>query len=155
MPSPTAADIFATYPHFLEADPDDVTLYLTLAEANQADLWGDARYQQAIALNAACSMWQAGLGTGAASSSSAGQVTSKHIGSLSVSYAGPSSGASSGGGGTLPDNPYCNMLGQLLAGAIVPITVSDLTLPYGCDGGNAQNSWWSGFAPFAYRRWWP
>lgn len=115
----TAEEIFATFPEFADADP---TIYLELAEAEQEDLWGDVRYQQAIAFRAAHMMEVAGLGSGSSSGTAGpGAVTSKHIGSLSISYATPGGG---GGGETatsLDSTRYGQLLVELLAGAIVPV----------------------------------
>lgn len=111
----TAEDILATFPEFASAD---ATIPLELAEAEQADLWGDVRYQQAIALRAAHMMARAGLG--ASGVSGAGNVASESIGSLSVSY-DTSSGAT--GSDDLSTTAYGRMLMELLAGAIVgPMT---------------------------------
>ena len=105
----TAADILATFPEFASADAE---VWLELAEAEQADLWGDVRYQQAIALRAAHMMARSGLGT---IPSPVGNVDSESIGSLSVSY------ETGGGAGEseLSTTPYGRMLADLLAGAII------------------------------------
>lgn len=144
---PTAGDIFATFPEFVDAESGTVDMNLVLAEADQADLWGDVRYQYAIALRAAHMMESGGSGS-AGIAGSGGQVTSKHIGSLSVSYAGPSSGA--GGAGTLDDTKYGRLLQELIAGAAVPIVVSDCGGLYGADWG------WSTSTGFWHHGpWWP
>jgi Protein of unknown function (DUF4054) len=145
MPS-TAADIFATFPEFAGADPDAVTSALELAEADQADLWGDVRYQYAIAYRAANDM--VGLGLGASGTAGTGAVTSKRIGSLAVSYADP------GGTGAFGNTRYGQLLEALIAGAVVLAVVDCGTPACGCDGGHAQAPPW-GSAPFAWRSWWP
>jgi hypothetical protein len=144
---PSAEDIFATFPEFADAEGKDT--YLELAEAEQADLWGDVRYQYAIALRAAHMMEVAGLGTSGTAGATGG-VTSKRIGSLSVSYASPST--SSSGVGTLNDTRYGRLLDELIAGAVVPMMISDGCGGYGMDWGwSTSTGIWSGLRGWA---WW-
>lgn len=143
MPT-TAADILESFPEFVDAEGKE--FYLELAEADQADLWGDVRYQWAIAFRAAHMMEGAGLGS--AGVSGTGGVTSKHIGSLSVSYATPSGGGATAG--TLDNTRYGRLLQELLAGAVVPIMVNEGWSIYGADCGWSTSTgfwhhgpWWS------------
>ncbi len=119
MPS-TAEEIFAEFPEFVGEDP---TIWLALARANLEDHWGDERYEYAVACYAAFMMTEAGLGT-AGSGGGTGEVASKSIGSLSISYATPAAASDASAGSGLGANKYGRMLQHLLAGVILPIRTS-------------------------------
>ena len=120
MSTPTVVEILATFPEFA-TPPTGQSTYITLAEAEQADLWGDVRYNQAVALRAAHAMKRAGLGTGG--TLGLGDVKSESIGSLSVTYGTDSA---SNVPSDLATTVYGRMLWELIAGALVtPMTSYD------------------------------